>query len=363
MHKKIFCSPYYYQKPRIEKENPSMAGRIGQDTIVLNAPVGIEYSCGIAGSKEREGPLGNYFDIAFHDDKLGQDTWEKAESTLQTTAVRTLLKKSGLITEDIDIIFAGDLLNQCISSTFGLRELNIPLYGQYGACSTMAQAIAMSAIFVESGAAGRAVAVTSSHFCSAERQFRLPIEYGGQRTPSAQWTVTGAGAALIETGGKILIRHITPGRMVDLSVKDAANMGAAMAPAAADTIARYLADTQTKPSDYDLILTGDLGKIGSVLLCQLLQRQDIDITKNHQDCGCMIYDIEGQDVHAGGSGCGCCASVFCSYIMQRMQKQELNNILFVATGALMSPTSSQQGESIPAIAHLIHLTGAQALHC
>ncbi len=333
-----------------------MAKRIGEATIELSGKAGISQSVGIAGSKELAGPLGQYFDIAFKDDKLGQETWEKAESTLQTTAVKTLLKKAELMEGDIDVIFAGDLLNQCISSTFGLRELGIPLYGQYGACSTMAQTIAVASVFVESGAANRAAAVTSSHFCSAERQFRLPIEYGGQRTPTAQWTVTGAGAALIETDSQIKVKHLTTGRIVDLSVKDATNMGAAMAPAAADTIFRYLRDTGTTAFDYDLILTGDLGKIGSELLCQLLQRQGIEIGFNHQDCGCLIYDIEGQDVHAGGSGCGCCGSVFCSYIMQRLQRRELNHILFIATGALMSPTSSQQGESIPGIAHLLHIT-------
>ena len=334
-----------------------MSERIGASTIRLSNNVQIRASAGIAGKKEKEGPLGEFFDIAFNDDKLGQSSWEKAESTLQTIAVKALLDKASLKTKDIDVVFAGDLLNQCISSTFGLRELGIPLFGQYGACSTMAQAMALSAVFVDSGAAKSAVAVTSSHFCSAERQFRLPIEYGGQRAPTAQWTVTGAGAALIEKDGDDpRICDITVGRIIDLSIRDANNMGAAMAPAAADTIGRFLSDSKTSVFDYDLIVTGDLGKVGSQLLKELLLEKGIDISRNHNDCGCMIYDTEKQDVHSGGSGCGCSASVFCSYIMQKLRRRELRNILFVATGALMSPTSSQQGESIPGIAHLVHIS-------
>ena len=331
--------------------------RIGKDTIGLPEGVFVNASVGIAGKKEKEGPLGKYFDVAFNNDKLGMKTWEKAESELQNTAVRILLRKAAAAPESIDVIFAGDLLNQCISSTYGLRSLKIPLLGQFGPCSTMAQTLAMAAIFTASGAALRAAAVTSSHFCTAERQFRLPIEYGGQRSPTAQWTVTGAGAALVSrTLSPVRINAVTVGRINDLKVKDAANMGAAMAPAAADTISRFLKDTNTKPTDYDLILTGDLGRVGSELLIKLLNRHGTDISPVHNDCGLMIYDIEGQDVHSGGSGCGCSASVFCSYIMQKLTKGELKNVLFAATGALMSPTASQQGESIPSIAHLISLT-------
>ena len=275
---------------------------------------------------------------------------------MQKAAVCELLKRNSLENADIDVIFAGDLLNQCISSTFGLRELNIPFMGQYGACSTMAQTMAAASVFIDSGAAERAIAVTSSHFCSAERQFRLPIEYGGQRTPTAQWTVTGSGATLLDkSGGDVTVKYITIGRIVDLKVKDATNMGAAMAPAAADTLYNFLTDTGTKPTDYDLILTGDLGKVGSQLLKDILHRQNINISENYNDCGLMIFDLEGQDVHAGGSGCGCSGSVFCSYIMQQLKSGKLKNILFMATGALMSPTSSQQGESIPSIAHLLNI--------
>lgn len=333
-----------------------MAQRTGKRTISLTRDVHIRDSAGIAGSKEREGPLGSFFDMTFQDDRLGQSTWEKAESTLQTTALELLLKKTGLDPHDIGIVFAGDLLNQCISSTFGLRAFNIPFFGQYGACSTMAQTIALGSIFVDSGAVSRAVAVTSSHFCSAERQFRLPIEYGGQRTPTAQWTVTGAGAALIEEGGEgPAVRRITPGKMCDLKIKDANNMGAAMAPAACDTLMAYFRDTSQKPTDFDLILTGDLGFVGSELLRDLMKREGYDIGRVHNDCGMMIFDREKQDVHSGGSGCGCSASVFCSHIMQRLRERDISRLLFVATGALMSPTSSQQGESIPGIAHLVEL--------
>jgi len=335
-----------------------MPQRTGRYTISMENDIFIEESAGIAGSKEREGPLGEYFDISFNDDKLGQESWEKAESSLQTIAVNTVLKKAELLPDDIDIIFAGDLLNQCISSTFGLKELNIPFMGQYGACSTMAQTLALGATFTDSNAANRAIAVTSSHFCSAERQFRLPLEYGGQRTPSAQWTVTGAGAALIsKKPSAAKIKHVTIGRIKDLDIKDANNMGAAMAPAAAETIMSFLSDTNTKISDIDLILTGDLGKVGSALLRELIQREGVDISSIHNDCGMLIFDTVKQDVHSGGSGCGCSASVFCSYIMKNIKSGKLHNVLFTATGALMSPTSSQQGESIPGIAHLIHICG------
>ena len=333
-----------------------MPKRTGRYTISMENDIFIEESAGIAGSKESEGPLGEYFDISFKDDKIGQNSWEKAESSLQTIAVNTVLEKACLIPDDIDIIFAGDLLNQCISSTFGLKELNIPFMGQYGACSTMAQTLALGAIFTDSNAANRAIAVTSSHFCSAERQFRLPLEYGGQRTPSAQWTVTGAGAALIsKIRSSARIAHVTIGRIKDLDIKDANNMGAAMAPAAAETIMSFLSDTNTKISDIDLILTGDLGKVGSQLLRELMQREGVDISSIHNDCGMLIFDTVKQDVHSGGSGCGCSASVFCSYIMKNIKAGKLHNILLTATGALMSPTSSQQGESIPGIAHLIHI--------
>lgn len=333
-----------------------MSYRIGKHTVRMDNNICIRSTAGVAGNKEKQGPLGTYFDEVYCDDMIGEQTWEKAESRLQTNAAQIALQKGGIALEEIDAALAGDLLNQCISSVFGMRSFAVPFLGLYGACSTMAQGMLLAALLVDGGGINKALAVTSSHFCSAERQFRLPIEYGGQRPLTAQWTVTGAGAAVIDKNSSdIHIKDITIGKIIDLKIKDANNMGAAMAPAAADTIAAYLNDTGTKPNDYDLILTGDLGFIGSELLIELLQQKNIDISSNHNDCGKLIFNREEQDVHAGGSGCGCCGSVFCSYIMQRLQKGELKNILFAATGALMSPTSSQQGESIPGISHLLHI--------
>ena len=334
-----------------------MSERTGAQTIRLKNIVTIRASAGVAGHKEAEGPLGKEFDKTYADDRLGQPSWEKAESRLQQEAAELALLKAAMKPEDIDIMLAGDLLNQCISSTFGLRNLGIPFLGQFGACSTMAQTLLLSALLVDGGGFDSALAVTSSHFCSAERQFRLPIEYGGQRTPTAQWTVTGAGAAIVDRSAKgCMIKDVTIGKITDLKIKDANNMGAAMAPAAASTISAFLRDTGTHPSEYDLILTGDLGFIGSELLVKLLRNDGLDISDMHNDCGMMIFDRKRQDVHAGGSGCGCCGSVFCSHIMKKLLSGQLKDILFIATGALMSPTSSQQGESIPGIAHLLHIT-------
>lgn len=333
-----------------------MPERKGQYTITLsNRPTILGYAA-VVGKKEGEGPLGRYFDYIFEDTTLGEKTWEKAESAMQREAFTRALDKAGMSPSQLQYIFAGDLLNQCIASTFGLREYNVPLLGQFGACSTMAQTLSMAAVFVDSGAADVCSAVTSSHFCSAERQFRFPLEYGGQRPPTAQWTATGAGSAVVGMGGKgVRIAEICSGRVTDFGITDANNMGAAMAPAAADTLYNFFQDTATSPDDYDLIVTGDLAAVGSELLIELLDRKGVHLGKNYTDCGLLIYDRNKQDVHAGGSGCGCSASVLCSYLLGKMERRELNNLLFVATGALMSPTSSQQGESIPGIAHLVHL--------
>jgi Stage V sporulation protein AD (SpoVAD). len=316
---------------------------------------------GVAGKKESEGPLGEFFDKVHEDPMLGQASWEKAESRLQQEAVAIALDKAALPAASLDVMFSGDLLNQCIASTFGLRSLGVPHMGMYGACSTMVEALINAAVFVECGAGEVCAAVTSSHFCSSERQFRTPLGYGGQRSPSAQWTVTGAGAAVVGKCGPIGINAACVGIIDDLGVKDPCNMGAAMAPAAADTIKRFLTDTGTSPADYDLILTGDLGFVGSDLLRQLLSREGIELGETgetggkHNDCGMMIFDREKQDVHAGGSGCGCIGSVLCSHIMRRMTEGKLHRVLAIATGALMSTTSAWQGESIPGVAHLIEL--------
>ena len=333
-----------------------MAKRIGRYTLQMENMPSVQGFASVCGKKESEGPLGKHFDQTFDDTTLGESSWEKAESRLQTEAVNRALEKASVNASDIDFIFAGDLLNQCISSTFGLKNLEIPFLGQYGACSTMAQTLALSSIMVDTGVAERCIAVTSSHFCSAERQFRFPLEYGGQRTPTAQWTVTGSGAIVVgNTGESPCISAITVGKIIDMGIKDANNMGAAMAPAAAATITNFLKDTKSNPNDYDLILTGDLGTVGSKLLIELLQKDNIDIKNKHSDCGVMIYDIKRQDMHAGGSGCGCSAAVICGHIMKRFEKGELSDVLYIATGALMSPSTSKQGLSIPGIAHLVRI--------
>lgn len=333
-----------------------MAKRQGTRTVILENGVYIGSYSAVVGPKESDGPLGKYFDKTFQDEFLGQDSFEKAESKLQQISVETTLRKADLTPDGVNIIFAGDLLNQCIGSAYGLREMQIPFVGLYGACSTMALGLIMASTAVEAGSAEKAIAVTSSHFCSSERQFRFPLEYGGQRPPTAQWTVTGSGSVLLSQSLKgVKVNSYTIGKIVDLEITDMNNMGAAMAPAAADTISSFLNDTGTAASDYDLILTGDLGFTGSDLLLQLLKRQNI-ILPNHNDCGMMIFDRKRQDVHSGGSGCGCSASVLCSYVLQKMTAGKLKNVLFCATGALMSPTACMQGESIPSIAHLIHLS-------
>ena len=333
-----------------------MAKRIGNRTVEFEKNIFVVSFSSAVGPKEADGPLSQYFDNTFNDEFLGQKSFEKAESKLQQISVETTLKKSSVSCNDIDVIFAGDLLNQCIGSAYGLRKFEIPFVGLYGACSTMAVSIISASNAIESGLANNAIAVTSSHFCSSERQFRFPLEYGGQRPQTSQWTVTGSGSVLLSTRPNgVQIKHATIGKIIDLKVTDLNNMGAAMAPAAADTISMYLYDTKTSPSDYDLILTGDLGYTGSDLFLQLMKNRNITLP-NHNDCGMMIFDRKRQDVHSGGSGCGCSASVLCSIILKKLQAGLLQNVLFCATGALMSPTSSMQGESIPSIAHLVHFT-------
>ncbi len=332
-----------------------MIKKVGGRTIVFGAPISIASYAAVGGKKEKEGPLGKHFDICFDDELLGEDSFEKAESRLQQYAVSKALSKGNFKPEEMELIFAGDLLNQCISSTFGLLDFKIPFAGLYGACSTMVLGLIMSALSVSAGMQ-RTVAVTSSHFCSSERQFRFPLEYGGQRTPTAQWTATASGAAVVEQGkGKVNLAAAALGKIIDLGVSDANNMGAAMAPAAADTIQNFLQDSNTKPEDYDLILTGDLGFVGSELLYELLEKDGIEIRGVHNDGGMMLYDREKQDVHAGGSGCGCVASVLCGYVLPKIASGELDRVLVCATGALMSPTSSMQGQNIPSIAHLLYL--------
>ena len=333
-----------------------MIRRIGGHTIGFEEMPSIVGFASVAGKYESQGHLGKAFDKIIYDSYDGLDTYEQAESRFQSEAVTAALTKAKIRAEEVDCIFAGDLLNQCVGSSYGLIDFDIPYLGQYGACSTMAQGLIMASVFVESGAANTAMCVTSSHFCSAERQYRFPLEYGGVRTPTAQWTVTGSGSCVLRNAKKgPCIARATVGRIVDLGVKDANNMGAAMAPAAAQTLKNYFDDTGTSPRDYDLILTGDLGEVGSKSLYDLLLLEDIDIRNRHNDCGLMIFDRNKQDVHAGGSGCGCAASVFCSKILSDLSQGIYNNILFMATGALMSPTTCGQGAAIPSIAHLVNV--------
>lgn len=334
-----------------------MAKRIGKYTVKLETAPSVLASASIGSQKEKEGPLGESFDLLDEDSYFGQDSWEKAESYMQTQVVKKALEKSGLQPQEIDCIFAGDLLNQCVGSSYGLRELGIPFMGLYGACSTMAESLVASSIFLEAGAANKVVACTSSHFCAAERQYRFPLEYGGQRTPTAQWTATAAGAAVLGHGDTApYVRAVCIGTIEDLGITDANNMGAAMAPAAAATLTRFFDETNLKPKDFDLVITGDLGKVGTKLVRELMEKENYTLEHSHTDCGLMIYDIDKQDAHAGGSGCGCGASVMCGHIMPLMKQGTLNDVLFIATGALLSPTVIQQGESIASIAHLVYLS-------
>lgn len=340
-----------------------MAERQGKYTLILPSKPSIHGSAAVVGKTESEGPLAKEFDHSYPDDTIdGCPSWEKAESALQYEAITRAIAKAELSPKDIELILAGDLLDQCIGTSFGIRDLEIPFAGLYGACSTMALSMALASVLVDSGAVNYAVASTSSHFASAERQFRLPLEYGGQRPPSAQRTATASGASVIAASKSNLpcVEAVIFGKITDYGIKDANNMGAAMAPAAAGTIASFLEDTKTSPTDYDLILTGDLGKIGSELLIELLKKDyGYDISSVHGDCGLMIYDLEKQDVHAGGSGCGCSGAVVNSYIMRKLKENKLKRVFFVGTGALLSPTSSMQGESIPSIAHGVLLISGE----
>ena len=332
-----------------------MAEYIGQGVFTFANPVRIESYAAVAGKKESEGPLGYCFDEIIQDSHFGRQTWEQAESQFQLEAVSLAVRKSNLTKEDIDIICSGDLINQCIGSAYGLRELEIPFMGIYGACSTMAEGLITSSVFIDSGTAKRAIAVTSSHFSTAERQFRMPLSYGGQRTPTSQWTCTASGAVILSSdSGKSAVTGGCIGKIADMGISDMTNMGSAMAPAAAETLRRYLEATNTNPENYDYIITGDLGTVGSTLFLELMQNMGKDV-KNHKDCGVLIFDNYAQDTHCGGSGCGCSAGVLCGYFLPMLENGKAENILFIATGALMSPVSLQQGESIPSVAHLVNI--------
>ena len=336
-----------------------MAKKIGRRTLEFSEKIKVASYGNIVGKFEGEGPLSKYFDMIVNDEYFGEKTYEKAETKMQKTALNSALQKGILKITDLDLIASGDLLNQCISSSYSVRDNDVPFIGLFGACSTMALSTIVASLSVECGYSRYAAGVTSSHFCSAERQFRQPLEYGGQRTPSAQRTVT-AGAAVIVGGekGSISVNRITLGSVIDFLVTDANNMGAAMAPAAADTLSHYFEDTSTVPDDYDMILSGDLGSVGASILKDMLKEKGFELKNNYNDCGLMIFDNEKQDTHAGGSGCGCSGAVLTGYVLPKLASRELKNVLFMSTGALMSPTASQQGESIPGIAHLVHLVTA-----
>jgi stage V sporulation protein AD len=330
---------------------------------MFNSPSIKSYAAAV-GKKEGEGPLQACFDYIAQDIAIIPESWEKSESELQKRAFSLALSKGKLGESDVSMVFAGDLLNQCVASGYSMREYDIPFIGLYGACSTMAESLALAAVFIENGLGDNVAALTSSHYCSAERQFRSPVNYGGQRTPTSQWTATAAGCAIVSPGGQSatdskppFIHAVTFGKVKDYGIKDSANMGAAMAGAAYDTISSHLSNTAKSIDDFDHIVTGDLGVVGSELLYELFDNDKVNIKKKHKDCGLMLYDLQKQDVHAGGSGCGCAAGVLCGYWLNEIAQGKIMNILFTATGALMSPTVIQQGESIPGVAHAVHIGG------
>lgn len=326
----------------------------GRQSFILSDPPVITHWASVAGKKESEGPLAHTFDIKSQDTYFGQKTWEQGEKQMQKLALGKLAEKANMKLEDFDLVFSGDLLNQCIGSSFTLRNLGIPHLGLYGACSTMAESLLLSSMAVGGSFADNAVAMTSSHFASSERQYRFPLGYGGQRTPTAQWTVTGSGAALVRRDGHgPRITGCTVGTVTDLGIKDANNMGAAMAPAAYDTLSALFQETGTGPKDYDLLITGDLGMLGRDIVVDLFREDGLDMGKNYTDCGLLLYDRERQDMHAGASGCGCSAAVLNGYLLGGIRAGRWKKIVFAPTGALLSPTSSFQGESIPGICHAV----------
>lgn len=328
--------------------------RRGEQTIEFKNPPKIISTFSVVGPKEGQGPLKQYFDEILSDDTCGKDSYEKAESEMMLRAIKEAISKAGIKENEVDYLVSGDLLNQIISSGYAARSLNIPFFGVYGACSTMSESLGLASIIMDGDFADYVVAATSSHFSAAERQFRFPLEYGSQRCQTAQWTVTGSGAMVLgKTGDFPEIKYITTGIVKDYGIVDANNMGAAMAPAAVDTIYKHFKDTGRNPKDYDVIATGDLGKVGKEITEKLLLEYGYDIRGNYIDCGDEIFNNEEQNTDSGGSGCGCSAVVAAGYLYKRLMNKEIKRVLLVSTGALMSPTSSLQGESIPGIAHAV----------
>lgn len=328
--------------------------KLGSQTVKFENPPSILSTYTIVGPKEGEGPLKDYFHMILEEDMWGQESFEKSEAKIQEETIKAAIAEAGLSPKDMDYLLSGDLLNQIVSSTYTARQLGIPYFGLYGACSTMTESLSLGAMIIDGGFADKIVCATSSHFSSAERQFRFPLEYGSQRNFGAQWTVTGAGATILSANGNgPYITYTTTGKIVDMGIKDTTNMGAAMAPAAVDTLITHFKDTGFSPSDYDLIITGDLGKVGKSILLDLMLEEGYDLSDVYTDCGVEIFDGETQDTHAGGSGCGCAAVVLNGYIYDEMIKGNLSKILIMATGALHSTILNQQGESIPGIAHAV----------
>ena len=351
-----------------------MKNKLGKQTFQFPRMPRIIGSYSIVGEKEGKGPMSKWFDLILEDDTYGEKTWEKSESKMLKQVILQALQKSGRNKEDIDTVLSGDLINQIMSSSFMARDLAIPFLGLYGACSTMTESMVLGSVMIDGGYASNIIVGASSHYCTAERQFRMPLEHGNHRPPSAQWTATAAGAMVLSdrdkgdaavTQGKtmpqgqemkeLFITHATVGKIIDTGIKDVNQMGAAMAPAAVDTIIRHLSDTGRSPDFYDLIITGDLGLIGKDIALDLLSGAGAEMSGNFNDCGSMMYDKK-QDTHSGGSGCGCSASIFCSYVYREMRLGKIKNALLISTGALLSTISSQQGESVPGIAHAVAIT-------
>ncbi|MBR2327189.1 MAG: stage V sporulation protein AD [Clostridia bacterium] len=336
-----------------------MTKRVGKRTVEFSSPVYITGFGSAVGSKEARGPLGKLFDFKTNDDFAGKPSYELAETEFMSMAIKYAMERSGLDKSEFELSLGGDLLNQCTATSYCMRELGLAFIGLFNACATMAEGMALASMLIDGGFANNTVSAASSHFCTAERQFRFPLEYGGQRPPSAQWTVTGSGAVTLSNkkgSYPISVKRATVGKIVDLQITDANNMGAAMAPAFFDTLYNYFKDTNTKPDDFDVILSGDLGKIGSDIARDLFLREGIELGESYTDCGLLIYDMNGQDVHSGGSGCGCSATVLCAKILPEMISGRIKRALFIGTGALMSPMMLLQKESIASIAHLVELS-------
>lgn len=331
----------------------------GKQSFLFEHPVQVASGACIGGKMEAEGPLGVFLDEVDETNQFEGENWEDSESRLLKKAITLAVKKAQLRMGEIDCILCGDLLGQMIASSFGVKELELPMLGIYGACSTMGEGLLLGAVLVDGGFADSVVAATSSHFASAEKEFRFPLSYGNQRPPCTSWTVTGGGATVLKREEKrkdgIYVTRATPGKITDYGIKDKMNMGACMAPAAAATIATHLNDFSLLPDEYDAIITGDLGEIGSGILLDLLKEKGYDITRQHKDCGLLIYDNHIQDVHSGGSGCGCAAVTLNGYILEQMRSGEWKKVLFVPTGALLSTVSSNEGNSVPGIAHAVAL--------